>query len=64
VTAKYGPALDLLWSKQVGVCSDETFDDTPSDIAVRSGTRAGVYVTGRGQRATGESVWFTVKYRP
>lgn len=39
-------------------------DDAAAAIVVRTGTRAGVYVTGFGARDASTSDWMTIKYKP
>jgi len=61
VVEKFSGTLQPVWQRIVRQ-ADVDLDDGPADIAVRRGTNAGVYVTGRGAAATWD--WFTLKFKP
>ena len=63
LTESFTNDLDVRWQK-ITREHDVDWSDIPADIAVRSGTNAGVYVTGRGSQAASLWDWLTIKYKP
>jgi hypothetical protein len=64
ITAKLSNDLGtVLWQPRARE-NDVACDDMPAAIAVRTGTNAGVYVTGRGSQTAATWDWLTIKYKP
>lgn len=63
LTAKFPRSTGRVWTATAGESPDSS-PDGARDIVLRTGTRAGVYVTGGGQSPTSSYDAFTVKHRP
>jgi len=63
LTAKFPRSTGRVWTATASEAPINGFD-VARDVVVRTGTRAGVYVSGQGQSPVNSYDAFTVKYRP